>query len=116
MRRIHYAGGSLVTGDAIADVVLRFAEALAKQSAAEEIRVPSLSPSGAREEALLLVGPASQLLATKEEGAEDLTDDEFVQRYEAAIRALRPRAALPLGPDSGLMESELWAAVQRPLE
>jgi hypothetical protein len=107
VRRIHYAGGTLVTGDAIADVVLRYAEALARQSAAEEMRVPCLSPSGVRDEALLLVGPASQLMATKEDGTDDLQDEEFVQRYEAAIRALGPRAALPLGPDSGFIEGDL---------
>jgi hypothetical protein len=34
VRRIHYAGGTLVTGDAIADVVLRYAEAFAKRATA----------------------------------------------------------------------------------
>lgn len=86
----------MVTGDAIADVVVRYAEALAKRSTAEEIRMPTLTPSGARDDALLLVGPASQLLATREESQQELEDPGFVERYERAILALRPRAALPL--------------------
>jgi hypothetical protein len=96
-----------VTGDAIADVVLRYAEALAKRATADEIRVPSLTPSGARGDALLLVGPASQLLATVEDGESELEDEGFVQRYEKLIRALAPRQALPLDEDSEFVESDL---------
>ncbi|MFF1632616.1 hypothetical protein [Leifsonia sp. NPDC058248] len=107
MKRIHYAGGSLLTGDAIADVVLRYAQALAKRATAEEIRVPSLTPSGTRDDALLLVGPASQLLATAEEGDDELEDDGFVERYERLILALGPRQMLPLDEDSDFDENEL---------
>jgi hypothetical protein len=107
VKRIHYAGGSLLTGDVIADVVLRYAQALAKRATAEEIRVPSLTPSGAREDALLLVGPSSQLLATAEDGERELEDEKFVERCERLIRALGPRQALPLDEDSGFVESDL---------
>ena len=42
MKRIHYASGSLLTGDDIADVIVRFAAALAHNNGAAEVRAPAV--------------------------------------------------------------------------
>jgi hypothetical protein len=94
MRRIHYASGTLLTGDAIADVVVRYAAALAKQGLAVELDVPMIDEAGETGSALLLLGPASQILAEHESAGDDLLDPDFVSSTEKAIDALgTPRAA-----------------------
>ncbi|GAA2051653.1 hypothetical protein [Leifsonia soli] len=94
MKRIHYASGSLLTGDDIADVIVRFAAALAQNNAAAEIHAPVVVDSGGTGEVLLLLGPASQMLAEDAEysGAE-LRDESFVAEFEHRIAALAPQRA-----------------------
>ena len=91
MKRIHYASGSLLTGDDIADVLVRFAAALAHRKDAAEVRAPAVVDGGQTGEVLMLLGPASQILAEDEEfdGAE-LKDAEFVSEFEDKIAALAP--------------------------
>ncbi|MFF9564516.1 hypothetical protein ACF1AJ_14315 [Leifsonia sp. NPDC014704] len=94
MKRIHYASGSLLTGDEIADVIVRFAAALAKNNSAAEVRAPAVLDGGSTGEVLLLLGPASQMLAEDAEfsGAE-LRDEPFVEEFEHRIAALAPQRA-----------------------
>jgi len=93
MRRIHYANGTLITGDAIADVIVRYAAALAKQGLAVELDVPVLDENGQPDTALLLLGPASQILAEHDPSDDDLIDAEFLATTEKSIVALgTPRA------------------------
>jgi hypothetical protein len=94
MKRIHYASGSLLTGDDIADVIVRFAAALAQNNAAAEVHAPVVVDGGTTGEVLLLLGPASQMLAEDAEysGAE-LHDEPFVEEFEHRIAALAPRRA-----------------------
>ena len=92
MKRIHYASGSLLAGDAIADAVVRFATTLAENSTAAEVRAPAILDDGEVGEALLLLGPASQILAEDEsyDGSE-LRSDEFVAELDERIAALGPQ-------------------------
>lgn len=94
MKRIHYASGSLLTGDDIADVIVRFAAALAHNNGAAEVRAPAVVDGGARGKVLLLLGPASQMLAEDEafEG-DELRDEPFVAEFEQRIAALGPQRA-----------------------
>jgi hypothetical protein len=94
MKRIHYASGSLLTGDDIADVLVRFAAALAHSNGAAEVRAPVVRDDGGRGEVLLLLGPASQMLAEAETytGAE-LRDEPFVAEFEHRIASLGPQRA-----------------------
>jgi hypothetical protein len=94
MKRIHYASGSLLTGDDIADVLMRFAAALAQHSDAAEVRAPAVVEGGHTGEVLMLLGPASQILAEDEEFAGvELRDEEFVTEFEHKIAALGPQRA-----------------------
>lgn len=94
MKRIHYASGSLLTGDEIADAVVRFAATLATNAAAAEVRAPAILDTGKVGEALLLLGPASQILAETEsyEGAE-LRSADFVAELDRRIAGFGPRRA-----------------------
>lgn len=67
MRRVYYSSGSILTGDDIAQAVLEFAEALAKDGRADIIEIPVVLGSGNQGTATLLVGPSSQLVSVTEE-------------------------------------------------
>ncbi len=94
MKRIHYASGSLLTGDEIADAVVRFAATLATNAAAAEVRAPAILDNGEVGEALLLLGPASQILAETEtfDGAE-LHAAAFVADLDKRMHAFGPQRA-----------------------
>lgn len=94
MKRIHYASGSLLTGDDIADVLVRFAAALAHRNDAAEVHAPAIIEGGETGEVLMLLGPASQILAEDEEFAgRELRDERFVTEFEGRIAALGPTRA-----------------------
>jgi hypothetical protein len=84
----------LLTGDAIADVIVRFGAALAHNHEAAEVHAPAVVDGGDTGEVLLLLGPASQMLAEDEPFAgEELRDDPFVADCEHKISELGPRRA-----------------------
>jgi hypothetical protein len=93
MKRIHYASGSLLTGDDIADVLVRYAAALAETGSAADVHAPAVV-AGERGEVVMLLGPASQILAENEPwDGEELEDPAFVARIEQSILAIGPRRA-----------------------
>lgn len=95
MKRIHYASGSLLTGDAIAEALVAYAAALALNNAAAEVRAPAVMENGEQGEVLLLLGPASQILVDGQGGgaAAELVDDDFVADIEQKTNELGPRKA-----------------------
>jgi hypothetical protein len=94
MKRIHYASGSLLTGDAVAEALVGYAAALAANKTAAEVHAPAVLDSGQRGEVLLLLGPASQILAEDEaDQADELLAPEFVADLEQRTRELGPLKA-----------------------
>ncbi|WP_434315581.1 hypothetical protein [Leifsonia sp. P73] len=94
MKRIHYASGSLLTGDAIADVLVKYAAALAVNTAAAEVRAPAILENGEVGEIMMLLGPASQILAETERfDGPELRDDDFVEGLKDRVAALGPSRA-----------------------
>ena len=63
MKTILFANAELLTGDDIALAVLHYSGALAEAGLAETIEVPVLEADGTRALALMLVGPASMIVA-----------------------------------------------------
>ena len=110
MKRIFYAGGSALTSDPLADAVLGYAEALAKGTKADVVRIPIALDSGHAGEATLLIGPASQLLTVSED-AELLSvpdDSGLVAELERRTRYVSsPR---PMTQASGQFEPEIMHA------
>jgi hypothetical protein len=89
MRRVTYAGGSFVTADDIASLLLEYAAALANHDRAAAIHVPAIDlPHGATT-IEVLVGPASQLLAEPVDDIGRVPDGgEFVADIRARIAEL----------------------------
>lgn len=88
--RIHYAGGSEVTGTSIATALLLLAEQLAITSTAATVDIPVLRPDGALGRSVFLLGPASQMVAeTVEMAADEIVDDGLVGDLERQANALR---------------------------
>jgi hypothetical protein len=89
MKLIHYAGETLLTGDAIADAVLRYASALASREESATLVIPVRLPSGSIADANLLIGPASQLVAVPQESAlEEIVDEELLTRITLEVDLL----------------------------
>ncbi|KZE92470.1 MULTISPECIES: hypothetical protein [unclassified Agromyces] len=96
MKQLTYAGGDVLTGTAIAEAVMDFAEALARHDDASQVTFPALGEDGSILQTTLLIGPASQIVARDVEVEHDeLVDDAAVRELRARIRALRA------GPSSG---------------
>jgi hypothetical protein len=64
MRQITYAGGTFLTGDAIAEALMEYAAALANADRAATVHVPAVD-NGDITDVNVLIGPASQLMAEK---------------------------------------------------
>ncbi|MRG60995.1 hypothetical protein GE115_14130 [Agromyces sp. CFH 90414] len=90
MHRIHYAGGELVTGDAIAEALLRYAAVLAKQRTAASVEIPVVGNDGGHITARLLLGPASQLVSEHLAGEDDLVDEDTLAMVNREISRLEP--------------------------
>jgi hypothetical protein len=63
MREIMYAGGSFVTSDEVATALLEYAAALANSDRSATVHVPAAIDGDEPNDVLVLVGPASQLMA-----------------------------------------------------
>jgi hypothetical protein len=97
MHRVHYAGGSVLTGDAIAAALLDYASALARRASSATVDIPVREEDGSQGIAQVLIGPASQFVTTHEPGpGDEILDDELVERFTAATRTLDSSAARPL--------------------
>jgi len=97
MRRIHYAGEHLLTGDAIADGVIAYAEALASVDRASSVEVPVRREDGGLGSVTILIGPASQMVSEAVTSEYDeVVDDELVAWLRERRDALRPIRALPV--------------------
>ncbi len=80
MQLVHYAGGRIVTGTAIAESIVKYAEALGSAGVAATVDVPARREDGGVERVRLLIGPASQLLLEPvPEGGEELLDERLVR-------------------------------------
>jgi hypothetical protein len=86
MKRIFYSSGSVVTGDRIAEAVIRYAKVLALRDDSDTIDVPIALESGRVDRAQLLIGPSSDLAVVPEESdMEDPEDSETLAELERQI-------------------------------
>jgi hypothetical protein len=107
VKRFSYAGSQFLTGDAIAAAVFDYSAALADAGQADTIEVPILKDDGSKGIAMVLVGPASQIVASDADtGFDELEDEQAVARIRTMERRLRPAAVFEAeAPDRG---SEDW--------
>jgi hypothetical protein len=99
MKRVHHVGGSLLTGDDIADALIDLAREAAERGTVLAVEIPVHDQHGRGTRAQVLVGPGMQLVSI---GAGH--DDAEIVEPET-VRMLRSRAentALPFAP------SDVW--------
>ncbi|NRG42847.1 hypothetical protein GTU73_12535 [Rathayibacter sp. VKM Ac-2804] len=100
MRRIHYAEGSVLTGDDIAAAVLEYARMLASTATAATVEIP-VRRGGDVLAARLLLGPSSQMLVEDEpEDAVEVVDEALVA--DLLDRARRLSRPVPMATDDDL--------------
>lgn len=94
MKVLHYADQHIVTGDAIATLVLDYAQALALAGRSDVIQVPALHKDRLPDTYEFLVGPASQIVASDADPipGPELIDDEFETDIRQRIAALTNRS------------------------
>ncbi|GAA5207516.1 hypothetical protein [Microbacterium kyungheense] len=99
MKKVIYAGSEFVTGDDIAAALLATCQALADVGEAETVSIPTLNDDGSVGGVLLLIGPASQMLAHHvTTDADEVIDDATVTRLNGIQRRLHPTAAFDVEP------------------
>ena len=99
--RVTYAGGSFVTGDDVARVLLDYAATLGGQGKASTIAVPAVDMAHGVLEVDLLLGPASQMIAEPFETHDpELEAPDFV----AGLRDRIAHLERPAWSGRGLLE------------
>jgi hypothetical protein len=79
MKSIHYAADEFLTGNDIADALVRLAEALAQQETSLAVDIPVRFASGEIVPVSFLLGPASQMVAVPSLDEQDeVIDQELV--------------------------------------
>jgi hypothetical protein len=101
MREVAYAGGSFLTGDEIADVLLEYAAELANADRAATVHIPSIDAGGEVRDVVIVIGPASQVLSEPVHSAVDDPDaGDFVTEVTERINQLRRSPVSPADPSS----------------
>jgi len=92
MKRIYHPGGSIVTGSALADAVMLYAEALSNRRETDVVDIPVIAADGSHGRAQFLIGSSSQLVSvTSADGESELTEAATTQALQDKVRV----AALP---------------------
>jgi len=99
VKKVVYAGSEFVTGDDIAAALLATCQALADVGEAETVSIPALNDDGSVGGVLVLIGPASQMLAHHVvTDADEVVDPATVSRLNEIQRRLHPTAAFDVEP------------------
>jgi hypothetical protein len=90
MHEVSYAGGTFVTSDEVAEVLIEYAAALANADRAASVDIPVTGLATGDSSLQLLVGPASQLMSspTEVEGSID-GGEAFVAEMRVRIDKLQ---------------------------
>ncbi|TXN29903.1 hypothetical protein [Lacisediminihabitans profunda] len=94
MKRINYAGGSIVTGNAVAAALLDHATQIASNANSSTVDIPVLEDDGSTSIHTLLVGPTTQFDVSDAEGIS--ADEE--QSFPVPDLPVLGMAAVTLSP------------------
>lgn len=79
----------MITGDDLAESLLGYAQALASNRSSASVELPVLLPDGSAGIALIVLGPASELVAVAEpDGRADIVDAALTENLLALTREL----------------------------
>lgn len=91
MRKLYYAGGSVIISDQVCKAILRYARALAKAETADLVIFPAFTEDNRQGIAHILIGPSSQILSVPAEEIDiDLDDSRMVEILESRSKNLDP--------------------------
>ena len=91
MRKLYYAGGSVIVSDQVCKAILRYARALAKADTADLVVFPGFTDDNRQGIAHVLIGPSSQLLSVPTQELDmELDDARMVEILEARTKNLDP--------------------------
>ncbi|GAB3041531.1 hypothetical protein GCM10027052_24100 [Parafrigoribacterium mesophilum] len=95
MKRLHHAGGSVLTGNALADAVLDYARTLGNRQMLDVVDIPVVNDHGEYGHAQILVGSGIELMSvTTSSKRPELVDQDAVDalvRQTADQRTVRAR-------------------------
>ncbi|WP_394769338.1 hypothetical protein [Lacisediminihabitans sp.] len=107
MKRITYAGGSIVTGNAVAAALLDYATQIASNANSSTVDIPVLEDDGTTSIHTLLVGPATQLDVSDVSDAEGVSAEDEVEEFPIPDLPIIGMAALTPSPaDESQAESD----------
>ncbi|HXD61075.1 MAG TPA: hypothetical protein VN619_04015 [Lacisediminihabitans sp.] len=78
MRRVTYAGEALMTGSAVAEALLDYAQYVIRAETSVSVSVPVLEQNGVVVDRTILLGPATQLESRYADG---IVGDEEARRF-----------------------------------
>ncbi|HYP73537.1 MAG TPA: hypothetical protein VEP72_05560 [Microbacterium sp.] len=109
MERVAYAGEQFLTGSDIAHALIAYAQALSAAGEAGAVSIPIVDSRGEPGSAELLVGPASQLIATRLlTDLPDPTDAELLETLRQKTTELQARTAPVAAPYVEQAAAEGW--------
>jgi hypothetical protein len=115
MMKLDYAGGEVIISDALSHALAAYSADIARTGGSQALQIPVLTGSGLVGLAEIVVGPASQLLATPTGGPEiDLDDAAFVDGIHDRSAALQPSKPLPISDEDTVAANEATDALDFP--
>ena len=91
MRRLYYAGGSIIISDQVGKAVLRYARALARHQSSDLVVLPAFTEDFGKGVAHILIGPSSQMMSVPTAEFEiDLADAHMVEILESRTKTNDP--------------------------
>ncbi|GAA1686472.1 hypothetical protein GCM10009792_02860 [Microcella alkalica] len=91
MRKLYYAGGSIIISDQVCKSILRYGRALARSGSSDLVVLPAFTENFGKGVAHILLGPASQMLSVPTAEFDiDLADAHMVEILESRTRELQP--------------------------
>ena len=105
MMTLHYSGDTVLLDDDVCESILRYARALADARSSDVVTVPMRTPEGTDSPVEFLLGPASQLYATR--AALDMAEEvhpDVVADLDRRTRMLHPTALIGPRSSAGKLE------------
>lgn len=108
MKRVSYAGETFLTADDAADALVHLTAALGIAQNAQVVELPTVDGRGNVRIVLLVVGPASQLVAIPEDSVyEEPESSALVADLEARTRAMRANYGQALASQGSISDFDL---------
>lgn len=112
MKRLQHVGGSVLTGDALADAVLDYARALGNEHLLDVVDIPVIDDHGKYGRAQMLIGSGIQLMSvTASSVSPELVDHDAVTAILRQTAGKSSVHARPFGfADAGNIDEFVYAS------